>query len=267
MLRRMDDMIGFEVRTADGDAGKIDDFLFEEEDWGVRYVVVDTGPWIFGRKVLISPEAIGDIQWQGKRVVTSLSRERIENSPDVDVARPVSHRQVNDLHQHYGWQAYWGGTVPMGRPGAGPYVGPAPDQTARGTGAEPEGPGRAPGTSQDAAQELQERDPRLHSVREVVDYTLRAQDGDIGRVNELFVDEDDWTIHYLVAETRTWFGKDVLIPIEQVASIDWEARVFDMKMSREEIKGAPEYEPEKPVSRAYQSSIHEYYGVPGYWHW
>jgi uncharacterized protein YrrD len=263
----MDDMIGFEVRTTDGDAGKVDDFYFEEEDWGVRYIVVDTGPWIFGRKVLISPEAIDDIQWQGKRVTTRLSRERIENSPEIDLAKPISRRNIDEIHGHYGWQAYWGGTVPMGRPAAGPYTGPVPDHTARGAGTGPEGPGRGPGTGETAAQELQEREPRLHSVREVVGYALRAPDGEIGRVEELFVDEDDWTIHYLVAETSTWFGKDVLIPIEQVASVDWVDRVFDMTINREQIKNAPEYDPQEPVSREYQANIHEYYGIPGYWNW
>ena len=59
MLRNVKDLRGYAIRATDGVIGKVDDFYFDDEDWGVRYLVVDTGNWLSGRKVLISPIAIG----------------------------------------------------------------------------------------------------------------------------------------------------------------------------------------------------------------
>src|SRR5687767_2340606 len=55
MLRNIKDLRGYVIRAIDGTIGKVDDFYFDDEDWGIRYLVVDTGSWLSGRKVLISP--------------------------------------------------------------------------------------------------------------------------------------------------------------------------------------------------------------------
>jgi len=55
MLRSIKQLYGDELRATDGEIGKITDFYFEDQNWAVRYVVVDTGTWLSGRLVLISP--------------------------------------------------------------------------------------------------------------------------------------------------------------------------------------------------------------------
>ena len=57
MLRSLKELVGYKVMAQDGQIGKVADFFIDDQDWVTRYLVVDTGPSIFGRKVLISPEA------------------------------------------------------------------------------------------------------------------------------------------------------------------------------------------------------------------
>ena len=59
MLRNVKESRGFAIRATDGVIGEVDDLYFDDENWAVRYLVVETGGWLSGRKVLISPYAIG----------------------------------------------------------------------------------------------------------------------------------------------------------------------------------------------------------------
>ena len=68
MLRNFKDLRGYAIRATDGVIGKVDDFYFDDEDWGIRYLVVDTGSWLSGRKVLISPIALGSPDWMIQEV-------------------------------------------------------------------------------------------------------------------------------------------------------------------------------------------------------
>ena len=65
MMRNVKDLRGYRIRATDGLIGTVDDFYFDDQDWGIRYLVVDTGCWLSGRKVLISPAAIGRWRFSG----------------------------------------------------------------------------------------------------------------------------------------------------------------------------------------------------------
>ena len=90
MLRNVKDLRGYAIRATDGVIGKVDDFYFDDEDWGIRYLVVDTGSWLSGRKVLISPIAVGHAGWMARRLPVALTRAQVEHSPDIDTRKPVS---------------------------------------------------------------------------------------------------------------------------------------------------------------------------------
>ena len=66
MLRNVKDLRGYAIRGTDGVIGKVDDFYFDDEDWFIRYLVVNTGSWLSGRKVLISPSPSATLAgWPG----------------------------------------------------------------------------------------------------------------------------------------------------------------------------------------------------------
>ncbi len=83
MLHKTSRLRGFHLIAADGEIGHVDDFLVDE-NWAVRYLVVDTSNWIGGKSVLISPEALDKVDSPAKEIRVRLKREEIEHSPSVE---------------------------------------------------------------------------------------------------------------------------------------------------------------------------------------
>ena len=87
----------------------MDQFYFDDESWAIRYLVVNTGGWLSGRLVLVSPIALRQAEWQSKRLDVALTKKQIEDSPPIDTHKPVS-RQHEALYMgYYGYPYYWGG--------------------------------------------------------------------------------------------------------------------------------------------------------------
>jgi hypothetical protein len=110
MLRSMKkDLRGFTVGATDGDIGKVEEFYFDDASFTVRHLVVDTGGWLGGRKVLISPMALRDIDWGGKRINAALTKAQVEKSPAIDTDKPVSRQHEIEYYGYYGYPYYWAG--------------------------------------------------------------------------------------------------------------------------------------------------------------
>ena len=104
MLRNVKDLRGYAIRATDGVIGRVDDFYFDDEGWAIRYLVVDTGSWLSGRKVLISPIAVGSPDWTTQVLPVSLTRTQVEHSPDIDTRRPVSRQHEAEYFGYYGYR-------------------------------------------------------------------------------------------------------------------------------------------------------------------
>ena len=119
----------------------------------------------------------------------------------------------------------------------------------------------------DRKVELTEEINRSHlrSMKDVTGYSIQATDGEIGHVDDFVVDEDSWTIRYMIASTRNWWpGKKVLISPQWIANVDWKNSNLYVNLSRQAIKSGPEYDPEK-LSRSYETELYKHYGQPNYW--
>lgn len=79
--RSADALDGFELEATDGDIGKVDEATYEV---GSSYIVVDTGPWILGRKVLLPAGVIDRIDLDNRKVQFRLTKDQIKNSPEFD---------------------------------------------------------------------------------------------------------------------------------------------------------------------------------------
>ncbi|MEO6538431.1 MAG: PRC-barrel domain-containing protein, partial [Ferruginibacter sp.] len=66
MERNIKSLTGYTIGATDGEIGNVDEFYFDDKDWIIRYLVVKTGSWLFGRKVLIAPQAVQKIDWELK---------------------------------------------------------------------------------------------------------------------------------------------------------------------------------------------------------
>jgi hypothetical protein len=93
------DLTGFSVEAIDGSIGKIDE---ASNDIGASYVVVDTGPWIFGKKVLLPAGVIQDVDPDSQTVYVNRSKDEIKNAPEFDEERYRDDAYRTDIGSYYG---------------------------------------------------------------------------------------------------------------------------------------------------------------------
>ncbi|MCW5965870.1 MAG: hypothetical protein KIT83_17665 [Bryobacterales bacterium] len=232
-MHSLNGILGFKLHTDEDQFGGVHDIYFDDQRWTVRYIVVDTGTWLAGRQVLISPTSAGVPDWGRKRLPVSLNRVQIENSPPVSEDKPVSRQLEEDLAQYFGWPRYWAATGFAGMP-ASPLPHDAP-------GLSMETPEEAAERRREGAPE-QQGDPHLQSLREVTGYRIKVRDGEIGHVEDFIADMTEWRIRNLLVDTRNWLpGKEVLVACADITDIDWPAGQVSVNMTKEQVQNAPAY--------------------------
>lgn len=106
----------------------------------------------------------------------------------------------------------------------------------------------------------------LRSLLDLEHYTIRATDGDVGQVSDLFFDDRAWVIRYLVVETGSWLAsRKVLISPMSIGTPDWEQRVLPVSITKLQVRNSPDIDTEQPVSRQHEVRYLGYYGYPYYW--
>ena len=103
----MKEVNGYSIRAVDGSIGKVEDFIFEDSNWIVRYMIVDTRKFLPGRHVLISPEWIENVDWLSKEVSVKMTCDSIKHSPEFDPREPVNRTYELKLYDYYGRPTYW----------------------------------------------------------------------------------------------------------------------------------------------------------------
>jgi hypothetical protein len=245
MQRLINDLKGYAIGAKDGDIGAVDDFLFDDELWTIRYLVADTAKWLPGRRVLISPIAFGHVEADEKRLPVSLIKEQVKNSPDLDT-RDISREHEASYYDYYGWPYYWIGGAVWG-------LGTLPGNLAHEKKMDTE------------FREQPGDEPHLRSAKEVTGYYIEAEDGDIGHVEDFIIDDETWEIRYMVVDTKNWWpGKKVLVSPDWIDTVSWsDSRVY-VDLSRDAIKSGPEFDP-NTLNRDYEARLHKHYDRPGYW--
>jgi hypothetical protein len=99
---------GHSIQATDGDIGHVSDFLVDDSSWAIRYMIVETTNWWPGKKVLVAPAWIDDVNWAESRVYVHLEREQIKTSPEYDPAQPLERAYEQRLYGHYTRPHYWG---------------------------------------------------------------------------------------------------------------------------------------------------------------
>jgi uncharacterized protein YrrD len=106
-LRSTRVVTGYHVHARDGQLGHVKDFIIDDENWAIRYLVVDTGNWLSDKKVLISPLWIDNVSWDSSSIFTSLSRQEIKTAPEFSEQALLNRVYEANLHGHYGRENYW----------------------------------------------------------------------------------------------------------------------------------------------------------------
>ena len=183
MLIDVSDLKGFKIAASDGSLGTVTDFLFDDESWTLRWIVVDTGTWLSGRKVLLPVSVLGHPDITARSFPVRLTMAKVKDSPTIDIYKPVSRQHEERVYGYYNLSPYWGSGFYMGGYGdwsAGMSEAHYADSRRR----------------QDELYRLrhQKDDLHLRSMDAVTGYNLEATDGAIGHVEGFWVDDEDWTI-------------------------------------------------------------------------
>jgi hypothetical protein len=93
------DITGYGVEARDGSIGKIDN---ANNDVGQRYVVVDTGPWIFGKKVMLPAGVIDRVDADEEKVYVNRTKDEIKNAPEYDDSMASDDGYREELGSYYG---------------------------------------------------------------------------------------------------------------------------------------------------------------------
>lgn len=106
-LRSTSEVTGYYIEASDGDIGHVEDFIIDDENWAIRYLVVDTVNWWPGKKVVVAPQWIKDVSWLDSKVYVNLSRDRIKSAPEYDPVAIMDRGYEDKLYEHYGSPKYW----------------------------------------------------------------------------------------------------------------------------------------------------------------
>ena len=243
MLTNATSLKGLAIHAKDGEIGTVVQFYFDDKDWAIRYLTVDTGGWLGGREVLVSPVCVLAHDWQGHCLNVSLTKQQVENSPAIDTHRPVSRQEEAAYAGYYGYPFYW----------ASPAC--SADATAE---------------FNDEIAAARERriseDSRLRCTDGVNGYAIEAKNGEIGHVEDFILDDEDWAIRYMEVATRNWWpGKKVLVAPSWIKQVSWTESRVRVGLSREVIQAAPEFDSTLPITREYEDRLYSHYGMAPYW--
>lgn len=219
MVHSIQQRYGEKLRASDGEIGHVRDFYFDDNNWTVRYLVADTGGWLSGRQVLISPNALGHLSPEEKVLLVNLTRKQIEDSPSIDEHMPVSRQLEEEYHRYYGY-AYYAETMPLWGLGGYPVLAPPPRETDE---------------NQKGA------DSHLRSARVIASYKVEASDGEVGKVIDLLIDARTWIIRDIVVDCGHWYaGKKVVISTDRVSRVNHDQSTIYVDSAKHEFAEASE---------------------------
>jgi uncharacterized protein YrrD len=241
MIRGVKELRGLKMYSIDEEIGKLVDIYFEENEWIVRYLVVEVGDWLDRKTILFSPLAVTLLE-DGIKI--GIKREMIEKSPAVDVERPISRQQEVELHRYFDWPFYWVRLDHSSYPLVEMYT----EMREKGN----------------IADEVES--PLLRSAREVTGYKIAARDGEIGSVDNFLIDDTSWRILYMVVDTGSWLpGRKVLISPTWIEEISWNDSRVRVNLDQDTIRNSPEYDPSAPPDREYEDRLYDHYERDKYW--
>jgi hypothetical protein len=222
MLSSIKNLYRDKLQASDGEIGHVTDFYFDDLNWAVRYVVADTGTWLPGRQVLLSPFAFGGFHQSGKLLRVNLTRKQIENSPSTNLHKPVSRQYEEEYYRYYGWPYSWQGDGLWGMSGFPILEQPTSPLT------------REPATGVPSSNRP---DAHLRSTRCVSGYHIKASDGMCGHVCDFMIDTQNWAIGQLIVKTGHRFsGKEVEIATAQVERISYEESTVFVRLEAQAVE-------------------------------
>ncbi len=107
----------------------------------------------------------------------------------------------------------------------------------------------------------------LIKIKTLQGFELNSQNGEIGKVEQFYFDDQHWAIRYLVADTGNWLrDRKVLISPYALVTVNKEDKNIILNLTKKQIEDSPLLENDRPVSQQFEEAYHGYYGWPIYWY-
>jgi len=245
MLYEAKSFQGYTLCSRDGEIGKVKDFYFDDSNWKIRYLVADTGKWLRGRQVLISPQSLLGVDKQEKCISVNLTKKQIENSPPLASDKPISRQFEREFLGYYELPLFF-----MNDPHKRGIIYPPPLDK------EPD----------EADIERKSWDPHLRSAHDAGGFLIEASNRAVGCLVDLIVDDQDWSVRYVVVDAQSWWPETkVLIALQWVTRVNWSMSKLFVDMACETFRQSPAYTGEAMLTRDYENKLFQNCGRKGYW--
>jgi len=221
VLKRLKELQGYVLQAVDGPVSAVSAFYIDERDWAVRFLAVDTGEWLEGRRVFIALDDLGQ--------------------PDHDSrVIPVNRRRA-ELSKHAPPGEASSGAIGVENLTAIPLL-ELGDQIGEDL------------TGEDA-------NPRaVISSSELASYRIEARDGDIGRIDDFIVEDSAWNVLYLVVDTGGWTSsRQVVVSPSWITEIDQEDAEVEIDLKKETIANSPALDQDTPIDQNFETRIYDHY--------
>jgi hypothetical protein len=199
MLFGSNDVCRCRMRASDGELGNVCDLFFDERTWTIQHVVVSTGGWPPGKRVLVPRELLGRPDWTRAELEIPVLRRDLEEDSLMQIPIPRTYRAKLRCRPSFVW-AY--------------------------------GPG---GLARRMIDVLPEH---LRSVREINGYRVEARDGRCGVVEGVLFESEDWTLRHVVVGLGWLPAAHALVPPTSITSVDEPDETVFVALERDAIERA-----------------------------
>jgi sporulation protein YlmC with PRC-barrel domain len=243
MLRNERDILGYGVSGSDGEIGTLQQCLFDDETWTVRYLQVRTGNWFLHQQVFVSPIAVNAIIDERRSICIQQKKSLIANAPQARPNLPIPRRFEEKFSSYYGWPVYWG---QAGRWGA------------------EQSPSRlfnvAPINEAPSPYAESSRDTNLRSTAELRMFSVSGTDGRLGRVRDFIIDDDTWAVRYVVIAPDEAGSAPMLASPHWIAEVSLGENMIIVDAAAAAVRAAPAYRGTSAVTRDYELQLFRHYG-------
>lgn len=224
MLHSLNNINNYKVIAADGEMGFCKDFLFNDEDWNLHYLLADTHKWLpGGKKLLIHTSAIQKVDTKNKEVRICLTKRELKDSPSLLANEPISRAYEKTYMCYFDYATYHVGPIPLDSYFTGVHtervkIAAAPDE---------------PDSEKN----------HIHSAHFVEDYTLDVANKLYGHIVDFVFDDVEWDIKFLAIELGNWFmhDKQRLLAPSELETIDWPKQQVHVDIDVDSLKESPVY--------------------------
>jgi sporulation protein YlmC with PRC-barrel domain len=240
MLRSCKSLEGYSLNASDGEIGHLKTIHFNDEDWSVKYLVVDIGSFWNEKKVLVLPNASYQFSWIEQNISVKLTRNQIKEALPYSSDLPVSdqHELINKLNfkSLYLIEPWSGSFLPLWFPDL-----------------------KAGQALQNIVQEIGDKD--LRCAKTITGYQVVLKDKEFGKVEDFILDCNEWIIRDIVIDANhILHSNKKIIPVSKIKVFDTDNQKIELELSSHELLDYTDYNEHQAVNREYVIKFYDYYG-------